>query len=84
MREQSGKEFVRIHSVSRPDELAFIKSILESHDIPYFIKGENFGTIYGPADGLALMDVMIRNDRCEEAKEALKDFIHPPRSEKTD
>ena len=80
MREQSGKDFVRIHSVSRSDELAFIKSILESHGITYFIKGENFGSLYGPAYGFALMDVMVSEDCCEEAKEVLKDFICPPQT----
>ncbi|MFH0763199.1 MAG: DUF2007 domain-containing protein [Candidatus Omnitrophota bacterium] len=71
-------EFVRVHSVSRPDDLALIKSILQSRGIEYFIKGENFGTLYGPADGLSLMDVMVREGRLDEAKELLKGFINPP------
>ena len=76
--EQPQNKFVRVHSVSRPDELALIKSILESQKITYFIKGENFGTLYGCADGLTLMDVMIREDSLNDAKELLKDFINPP------
>ena len=75
--EKSGYDFVKVHSVSKPGELALIKSILEAQEIPFFVKGENFGTLYGPANGLSLMDVMVREDYLEEAEELLKDFINP-------
>jgi len=71
-------KFVRVHSISRADELGIVKSILDSHKIPYFIKGENFGTLYGPANGLSLMDVMVREDYSPQAKELLIDLITPP------
>ena len=71
-------KFVRVHSISRADELGIVKSILDSHKIPYFIKGENFGTLYGPANGLSLMDVMVREDYSPQAKDLLIDLINPP------
>jgi len=76
-----GKEnykFVRVHSISRADELGIVKSILDTNKIPYFIKGENFGTLYGPSNGLALMDVMVREDYSPQAKDLLTDLINPP------
>lgn len=69
--------FVRVLSTPKPTEIAIIKSILDNHDIPYFIKGENFGTVYGPADGLSSMDVMVRQEDFEIASELLMDFIRP-------
>ena len=75
--EEAGHNFIRVHSVLRPHDLALIKSILESSQIPYFIKGENFGSLYGPADGLSMMDVMVQEKYFEQAKELLKDFITP-------
>ena len=71
-------KFVRVHSISRADELGIVKSILESNKIPYFIKGENFGTLYGPTIGISLMDVMVREDYSPQAKDLLIDLINPP------
>ena len=75
---QSEYEFVKVYSTPKQGEIAIIKSILDGQNIPYYIKGENFGTLYGPADGLSSMDIMIRGDYYEDAKELLKDFIKPP------
>ena len=69
--------FIRVYSTPKQGEIALIKSLLDSNKIPYYIKGENFGTLYGPADGLSTMDIMIREDYSEDVKELLKDFIKP-------
>jgi len=74
---QSQHKFVRVYSTPKLAEVAIIKSILESQKISYYIKGENFGTLYGPANGLSSMDIMVREDFCADAKELLKDFIKP-------
>ena len=69
--------FVKVYSTPKTGEIALIKSILNGEDIPYYIKGEHFGTLYGPADGMSSMDIMVREDYVEDIKELLKDFIKP-------
>jgi hypothetical protein len=76
-KEPSEYKLVRIFSTPKQGEIALIKSLLDGENIPYYIKGENFGIIYGPADGLSTMDLMVREDRAEDATELLKDFIKP-------
>jgi len=58
-------------------EIAIIKSLLDGNQIPYYIKGENFASLNGLADGLTTMDIMVREDYSEDVKELLKDFIKP-------
>ena len=67
--------FVKIYSTPNQGEIAVIKSILDAQGITYYIKGENFGVLYGAANGLSSMDVMVADDRRDEAKELLKEFI---------
>jgi hypothetical protein len=70
-------KFIRVHSTPKSGEIAVIKSILDAQNIPYQIKGEHFGTLYGAADGLSSMDIMVREDYSEDTKELLKEFISP-------
>jgi hypothetical protein len=72
-------KFIKVFSTPKLSEITVIKSILEVQNIPYHIKGENFGTLYGPADGLSSMDILVREDFSSEACELLKDFINPPK-----
>lgn len=74
---RSEYKFVKIFSTPKQGEIAIIKSILDAQNLPYYIKGENFGTLYGPADGLSAMDIMVRQDYCQDAKELLSEFINP-------
>jgi hypothetical protein len=76
-KDQSKYKFIKIFSTPKPGEIALIKSVLDSQKIPYYIKGENFGTIYGAADGLSSMDIMIREDYSQDARELLNNFINP-------
>jgi len=55
-------KFIRVFSTPKLAEITVIKSILDAQNIPYHIKGENFGTLYGAADGLSSMDIMVRED----------------------
>lgn len=71
------KQFIKVYSTSNQAEIAIIRSILDGQKIPYYIKGENFGTLYGPADGLSSMDIMIREGYSKDTEELLKDFINP-------
>jgi len=74
---QSEYNFIKVYATPKQGEIALIKSILNSSKIPYYIKGENFGTLCGSANGLSMMDIMIREDYFEDVKELLKDFIKP-------
>lgn len=77
-KKQPEYKFLKLYSTSEQGELAFIKSILDGQKIPYYIKGENFGSLYGPLLGkFSTTDVMVREDYVQEAKELLKDFIPP-------
>jgi hypothetical protein len=76
-RRQKDYKFVKVHSTPKLGEIAIIKSILDAQNLPYHIKGENFATLYGSADGLSSMDIMVREDYAEDTKELLKDFISP-------
>jgi len=76
--EQSGYKFIKVYSTNNQGELALIKSILDGQKIKYFVKGENFSSIYGAANGLTSMDIMVREDIFTEANELLKGFINPP------
>lgn len=70
-------KFVKVYSSPKQGEIALIKSLLDGEKIPYYVKGENFATLYGPADGLSTMDIMIQEEYFEDVKELLKDFIIP-------
>ncbi|MFH0827241.1 MAG: DUF2007 domain-containing protein [Candidatus Omnitrophota bacterium] len=72
-----GQKFVKVHSTPKSGEIAVIKSLLDAQKIPYEIKGEHFAALYGAADGLSSMDVMVREDYSEDAEELLKGFISP-------
>jgi hypothetical protein len=76
---QPAYKLIKIFTTPKIGEIAIIKSILDGEKIPYYIKGENFGTLYGPADGLTSVDVMVREDYAEDAKKLLNDFINPPK-----
>ena len=74
---QKEYKFIKVYSTPKQGEIAIIKSILDSQNISYYIKGENFGILYGAANGLSSMDVMIRENCSEDARELLKEFIKP-------
>lgn len=74
---KSNYKFIKIFTTPNMGEMAVIKSILDNEKMPYFIKGEHFGALYGYADGLGAVEVMVREDYAEDAKELLKDFINP-------
>ena len=73
-------KFITVFSTPKLAEITVIKSILDAQNITYHIKGENFGTLCGAADGLSSMDIMVREDFFSEANELLKDFINPSQS----
>ncbi len=77
-------KFVKIFTTPKMGEIAIIRSLLDNEEIPYNIKGQNFGILYAPADGLTSVDVMVREDYAEDSKVLLKDFISPTPSKEED
>ena len=74
---KSSHEMIDLHSPNNEIELAMIKSILDSEEIDYFVKNENFGSLeVGPQ--IALFNkrmIMVREDQYERASELIKDYL---------
>ncbi len=69
--------FVNLYSPKNETELSLIRSILDSEEISYFVRNDNFGSLeVGPHIGLynAKM-IQVQDDQYEKAKELLSDYI---------
>lgn len=65
-------KFVKLLEVNSGSEIAFLKSILEPTDIPYYFKSRAL-RISRPGQPPA--DLMVEETRLEEVRELLKDFM---------
>lgn len=65
-------QFKEVSSNLRLDEVALMKSILNSSGIVYAVYGESFGTIRAVPSVIRLV---VREDQYEDALELLKDFM---------
>ena len=64
-------DFEEILATYNPADIAILKSILDSEDITYSFKGENFQHLRPLADPARLM---IRKDQVEIVADLIKDF----------
>ena len=64
-------DYGEVLTTFNPAEIALMKSLLDSEDIPYFFHGENFGQMTALAVPAKLM---VRKDHVEAARELLKDL----------
>jgi len=64
-------KFKELFYTFNPADIAFIKSLFESHDIIYYIQGENFLQLRPLAQPAG---IMVDEEQLEEAKELLKEF----------
>ena len=71
-------DYGEVLTTFNPAEIALMKSLLDSEDIPYFFHGENFGQMTALAVPAKLM---VRKDHVEAARELLKDLKLSLRSE---
>jgi len=69
--------YVHLYSPENDAELALLKSILDSENINYFVKNDNFGSLeIGPRIGLYNSKMIeVRDDQYEQANELLTDYI---------
>ena len=64
-------KFKELLHTFNPADIAFIKSILDSHNITYYVQGENFLQLRPLVQPVG---IMVDEEQFEEAKELLKDF----------
>lgn len=64
-------KFKELFYTFNPADIAFIKSLFESHNIAYYIQGENFMQLRPLAQPAG---IMVDEEQFEEAKELLKEF----------
>lgn len=71
------RSFVPLYSPENDAELALLKSILDSEEINYFVKNDNFGSLeVGPR--IALFNakmIEVQDDQHERASELLADYL---------
>jgi hypothetical protein len=68
---------INLYSPQNEVELAILKSILDSENIKYIVRNDNFGSLeVGPRIGLfnAKM-IVVQDDQYEKAKELLADYL---------
>jgi hypothetical protein len=75
------EDSIFIYSTPSKGEIALIKSILEENDIPYFIDNEAAFGLAGALVGANDMGVHVPRKHQELARELLKEFISPSKSE---
>lgn len=65
--------FESVYSTSDKGTVAFIKSLLGSNSIKYYVDNEHAASLaFGSTSGI--MTVMVAGDQAESAKELLKDI----------
>ncbi len=68
---------INLYSPQNEVELALLKSILDSENVKYIVRNDNFGSLeVGPRIGLfnAKM-IVVQDDQYERAKELLVDYL---------
>ncbi len=70
----SKSQFIPIYSTLKADEIALIKSLLDSAKIKYYITNE---LPYSSAAVAQVMDIMVVKDSVSEAEGLLKEIIKP-------
>jgi len=72
--------FVHVATPQTESELAVMVSLLDAHDIPYFVHNRGFGGLY-PGPQLHIYNarrIMVQADRVSEARDLLSVFMGPP------
>jgi hypothetical protein len=82
-REVKYVNYVPLYSPQNESEAALLKSILDSADINYFVKNDNFGSLeVGPRIGLFNAKMIeVQDDQLELAKELLSDYFEKTKKE---
>ena len=74
-------DLVRVFTTGDPALVAFAKSLLESDDIEYFVRGEDLQNMFGLAAG-GPAEFWVREDDADRASELLAELTEsPPREQ---
>ena len=75
--------YVPLYSPQNDVELSFLKSILDSEGINYFVRNDNFGSLeVGPRIGLFNAKMIeVQDDQYERASELLADYLERTKKE---
>ncbi len=68
---------IELYSPKDPSELSIIKSVLNAEGINYYVRNDNFGSLWvGPIIDLYNKKmIVVQDDQHELAEELLKDFL---------
>ena len=68
---------IELYSPGDSSELAIIKSVLDAEEINYYIRNDNFGSMWvGPVIELYNKKmILVQDDQHERAEELLKDYL---------
>jgi hypothetical protein len=76
-------KYVELYSPQNEVELSLLKSILDSEDIDYLVRNDNFGSLeVGPRIGFYNMKTIeVRDEQYETAIDLLKDYLEKTQEE---
>lgn len=65
------KDFVQVLSLHKDTDLVIVKSMLEAHNVDYYVANENFSKTYG---GIGV-SVFVVAEQADQAKDILTSFL---------
>ncbi len=67
----------KLYIPANESELVFLKSVLESDEVPFYVQNENFGSLYSGAymSFFNAKTIMVPEDYYEDAKEIIASVI---------
>ncbi len=75
--EEEFKNFVKLYAPSGPVDLIMVKGLLDGAGIDYFVRNENFGSLYAGLhiDLFSGQVVMVYEDDFQKAEDLLLDYL---------
>ena len=74
-REDHSQDYVRVYYTFVPTNIINAKMILESQEIQYITRNEDFAALYPGVDGMSTVDFLVKKTDEERAKNVLKELI---------
>ncbi len=75
--EEEFKNFVKLYSPADAIDLVMVRSFLDGAGIDYFVRNDNFGSLYtGIQIGLFnCQEIMVNEDELKKAEDLLSDYL---------
>ncbi|HSR70681.1 MAG TPA: hypothetical protein VLU25_22340 [Acidobacteriota bacterium] len=71
----SDDDFVQFKLTYDPAQIAVLKSVLEDQEIPYFVQGENFATLYPTTPFLSGFRLRVHKQNEARVRELLDKLV---------